>query len=104
MVSHNFYYTIYLFLAKYCAAWGTHTQKILSHSKTSKKHFLKEINAESAKKRRVKVSLKNQLFEFDHSKDMVHFISSFYIIHLSRVDIYNSKWKIAYIKDFLYIN
>ena len=51
MVSHNFYYTtIYLFLAKYCAAWGTHTQKILSHSKTSKKHFLKEINAESAKK------------------------------------------------------
>ena len=34
--------------------------------------------------------------------------SSFYLwlyyIHLSRVDIYNSKWKIAYIKDFLYIN
>ena len=47
MVSQNFYYTIYLFLAKYCAAWGTQTQKILSHSK---KHFLKEINAEGAKK------------------------------------------------------
>ena len=52
MVSHNFYYsTIYLFLAKYCAAWGTHTHKKSFHiQKTSKKHFLKEINAESAKK------------------------------------------------------
>ena len=86
MVSHNFYYsTIYLFLAKYCAAWGTQTQKILSHSKNIKKTLFKGDKCRKCKKRRVKVCFNktNYVFEFDHSKNIVviHFIPDFIIFN-----------------------
>ena len=61
---------------------------------------------QKVQKRRVKACFNktNYVFEFDHSKNIVSFYPWFYYIQLSRVDIYISKWKIAYIKDFLYIN
>ena len=58
-----------------------------SHTKnpfTFKNTLFKGDKCRKCKKRRVKVSLKNQLFEFDHSKDIVHFIPDF-IIFIYRV-------------------